>query len=199
MILSDEDIKNIIAIAAPLLGFVGTYLLYRGNFLQRGTYAKQLHIIEVATKRTEYWTEYLKTVELADSVESEKYIQAKDKVNEALARIRNEADAEMKRLSWNRQITRLLRKQEHSLTVVKRSFDWYSSIVMWLFSTFIGLFLLALFVHEVYRGRVETVGRLKMGVLGCLAAAGVILGGWFRREALKVRYPEPPAPLIDRI
>ena len=50
------------ALAAALLSFYGARL-------QLGSYRKQMQAIELATKRTAYWIEYLKLSKLANDAE----------------------------------------------------------------------------------------------------------------------------------
>lgn len=182
-------------IGGSLIGLFGIYLTFRGNLLQRGTYAKQLHIIEVATKRSEYWTGYLKASKLANGALSESYARAKTEVNDALKRIRDETDAELKRLSWGRQITRSMRKEKHTLAEAKKpSVDWFLFGALWLWSTFGALFFFGFMFASMANGTTER--EVRFGGLGLVCAT---LSGWSRRKIREVKYPEPPAPLIDRV
>ncbi len=188
------------AIATFLAAIISATLAYRAALLQRGNYSRQIRTIEVATKRTEYWMAYLKTSKLANGTESASYLRAKDEVSAALTRIRDETDEEMKRLSWRNQITRSLRKQKHTLKAVRRSVAWFCAMSFCVLFAVFSLLLFVLLMTRAVLGKGEGVGKLTTFFIVALLGAGcAFVSARCYRQAREERYPEPPAPLIDRI
>jgi len=183
-------------VAAILTASGTAFVAYRVALFQRGNYFKQIHTIELATKRNEYWMSYLKTSKLANGPDSVSYLQTKNEVSAALIRIKNEADEEMSRLSWENQITRSLRKQQHTLKAVTRSWMWWSFMMLrWFFVIDMVLFF-GLLVNFTYRGGIDSA---RLFLLGASGIGCSFMSAWFYRQAQKERYPEPPAPLLDRM
>jgi hypothetical protein len=196
--LNSKTFQIITPVAGTLLaGAISSVLGYRAALSQRSDYARQIHVIELALKRNEYWTEYLKTSELANGSESEIHQKVKTEVSIALSRVRDEVNAEMKRLSWNSQIIRSLRGEDHTLVQVKRSLGWLSMKALFVSAFVIWFLSIASLVASIWQRKPPSI--YVQAFLYVMFALLPAIGASFSRLAQKERYPEPPSALLDRV
>jgi hypothetical protein len=178
---------------APITAFTGiaTYVASYG-----GQHPKRVRIIDLATKRLQFWDQLLHLQLAAAEPDSPEQSQAKAEALTAIEKIRSDASLELKRLSRGQQMKVLTSRQgilQDLLGVPGNSLAGQQKAKYW--------FWMLLFWAYIITGTLLCARNLEPFRWSGIVVAFIlsIFAGFSRRWAEEVRYPKPEAPIIDEI
>lgn len=177
-------------------------------------HTKRLQAIELATKRVEFWTQFLDGQSKATVAGNQEQLQAQQAASQALERVKLDADLQLQRLSYEEQLRRVAMGRPHhlqkaaSFSSTQRVNYYFGKLGFWLFVLYALFFgsLFSLFLAKPQPAPFLTpISNLPLeliltGVLLiCLLFMSLYVAFRSRRSALSSQYPKPDAPILDQI
>lgn len=199
-----EAIVGYVAAAIPPLvsSLVAYVVAFKSSVWSRGRFGDRAHLIDVSTKKLEFWAKY---AALSQSVNNnEQYDQTKSDAQAALLRIKREVNAELRDLSWKDQFTSARLWRSEASTEHKRGFlYWTWSMLMGVVVTVWILVISAIFFSAVppqaHPSELDWKLMLQVVFLWLLLTGLLLLARRFRRNAKEALYPRPRPFVCDEI
>ena len=161
-----------------------------------------------------FWDQFLKVAASAADPANDKYQTARERAYDAILNVRDDADRQLQRLSWDDRMGQLVRKEGLRLMVFRPDPSLTATAkVEWCFLLFFSwlclitallLYILILFLLIHWRFH-PTVKRYLVGILplGVVSNLFSFAAGRMRFEADKLKYilkyPRPERPILDRM
>ena len=130
-------VTSVVATGLAALAGIATYL--SSNV---GLHARRVPVVDLATKRVAFWEQFLR-VGIAASPDNEAQDQIKELARSAIDRIRDEADIELRRLSWNEALAVHRFSPHESFKGAPKIQWWIEMAGFWLFMLMAGVCFLA--------------------------------------------------------
>ena len=187
----------------PMLGSVGTITVAVGFFWTNlRQHARRLEIIDLATKRTTFWNQFITAVNLATAADSPERKSEQDKTYKAVLRIHSDALLQTQALVRNKKIGRGTdwRAFKYERTKLNK---WYLVVLWWYLVLLSGATLLMALALFVQAQRQVLAGRTANNPHWLLSAGTsivfIVMGRYFLVLAQGLKHDAPEPPIIDVI